>query len=130
MLLQSSSVVLISTCLWHEDLDRRHVFNGRPLVFCEQSALDFFAVEGHQVVMIPPNPSSDYSQVLDMIDRLVFHGGVDRVVKTKLSRDMTEALKKVGSKGKYTEYPNVGHYSWSKTYRNDDVLAWLFEQKK
>ena len=60
----------------------------------------------------------------------VFHGGADKTVTTKYSQDMVAALKKVGSKVKYTEYEGVGHDSWTKTYTNNEVLKWLFDQKK
>ncbi len=59
-----------------------------------------------------------------------FHGGKDKVVKTSRSQDMMAALKKVDAIAKYTEYPGVGHNSWSATFKNKEVLAWLFSQKK
>ena len=60
----------------------------------------------------------------------VFHGDADNVVPVEKSRVMVEALKKHGSKVKYTEYPGVNHNSWSKTYDNQEVYDWLFSQKK
>lgn len=60
----------------------------------------------------------------------VFHGDKDTVVGTDYSRKMVAALKKAGGKPKYTEYPGVAHDSWTQTYANDEVLAWLFSQKK
>jgi predicted peptidase len=60
----------------------------------------------------------------------VFHGGADSVVNPKFSQDMVAALKDVGSKVKYTEYKDVGHDSWTKTYTDKEVLKWLFDQKK
>lgn len=60
----------------------------------------------------------------------VFHGDKDKDVKTSRSRDMVESIKKAGGIPKYTEYKNVGHNSWSRTYANDDVMKWLFSQKK
>ncbi len=60
----------------------------------------------------------------------VFHGDADNVVPVDRSRVMVEALKKHGSKVKYTEYPGVNHDSWTKTYNNQEVYDWLFEQKK
>ena len=60
----------------------------------------------------------------------VFHGDKDTAVKPERSRRMVEAIKKAGGSPKYTEYPNVGHDSWSKTYSNPDVIAWLFAQRK
>lgn len=60
----------------------------------------------------------------------IFHGGADNVVPTARSREMVEALKEAGGEPKYTEYPGVGHDSWTETYKNPDVLAWLFQQAK
>ena len=60
-----------------------------------------------------------------------FHGDQDKSVITQRSRDMEQAIKKAGgSLIKYTEYPGVGHNSWTQTYANDEVLDWLFAQKK
>jgi len=58
----------------------------------------------------------------------IFHGGADPVVPVKLSRDMVEALKKAGGQVRYTEYPEVGHNSWSKAYQEPELRKWLFEQ--
>ncbi|MGE9267786.1 MAG: prolyl oligopeptidase family serine peptidase [Verrucomicrobiales bacterium] len=60
----------------------------------------------------------------------VFHGDADGAVPVDHSRKVIEALKEAGGEPKYTEYPGVGHNSWTQTYRNDEVLAWLFTQKK
>jgi predicted peptidase len=60
----------------------------------------------------------------------VFHGDRDTAVKTERSRDMVEALKAAGGSPMYTEYPNTGHDSWSATYKNPEVHAWLFRQKR
>lgn len=60
----------------------------------------------------------------------VFHGDKDTAVKPERSRRMVEAIKKAGGSPKYTEYPNVGHDSWSQTYSNPDVIAWLFAQRR
>lgn len=56
-----------------------------------------------------------------------FHGGVDGVVVPAYSTMMIEALKKAGAReAKYTEYPGVGHNSWTATCQNEEVLNWLF----
>ena len=60
----------------------------------------------------------------------IFHGGADNVVPTDCSRDMVNALKKAGGTPKYTEYPGVAHDSWTATYKNPEVLTWIFEQVK
>ena len=60
----------------------------------------------------------------------IFHGEKDRVVPTQHSREMVEALKKVGGKPLYTEYPNVRHNSWIPAYAEEKLWTWLFAQKK
>ncbi len=60
----------------------------------------------------------------------VFHGDKDGAVKVERSRNMVAALEKAGGKPDYTEYPGVGHDSWSRTYSDAKVLDWLFAQKK
>lgn len=59
-----------------------------------------------------------------------FHGEVDNVVPVARSRNMIEALKKAGGAPKYTEFPGVNHFSWNKAFRDPQLLAWLFEQKR
>ena len=59
-----------------------------------------------------------------------FHGDQDQTVKTSRSRDMVEAIKAAGGNPKYTEYPGVAHNSWTQTFANEEVLQWLFAQKK
>lgn len=60
----------------------------------------------------------------------VFHGEQDTVVKPIRSRSMVAALEAAGAKPKYTEYPQVGHDSWTATYANPEFHTWLFSQKR
>ena len=59
----------------------------------------------------------------------IFHGEKDRVVHTKLSREMVAALRKAGSKVKYTEYPGVGHACWTRAWSEKELIPWLFKQR-
>lgn len=59
-----------------------------------------------------------------------FHGDKDGAVKVERTRDMIAAIKEAGGEPKYTEYPGVGHDSWSATYRNPEFYAWLFAQAR
>lgn len=59
-----------------------------------------------------------------------FHGDQDQAVNVERSRKMIAAIKAAGGEPKYTEYPGVGHDSWTRSYANDDFFAWLFAQKK
>ncbi len=60
----------------------------------------------------------------------VFHGAEDKLVDPKWSRDIIGAIKKAGGNPKYTEYPDVGHFSWIPAYSDPDLFEWLFSQKK
>ena len=59
-----------------------------------------------------------------------FHGEQDPLVPVGRTKVMIEAIRKAGGTPKMTIYPGVGHDSWTATYANPEVLAWLFEQKK
>lgn len=59
------------------------------------------------------------------------HGEADRVVWPVRSRRMTEAVKKIGGHIKYTEYPGVGHNSWTRFYADTDgVVPWMLKQRR
>ncbi len=59
-----------------------------------------------------------------------FHGDKDMIVDPNRSREMISAIKKAGGNPNYTEYKNVAHDSWTATYSDENVLKWLFSQKK
>jgi predicted peptidase len=61
----------------------------------------------------------------------VFHGAKDRAVPLERSEAMVKALKEAGAKSvQLTVYPDAGHDSWTATYDNPEVWAWLFKQKR
>lgn len=60
----------------------------------------------------------------------IFHGGADKTVPVDRSQTMEAAIKQAGGEPKYTEYPGVGHNSWSRTYADPAVWAWLFAQRR
>lgn len=57
-----------------------------------------------------------------------FHGALDKVVAPGNSRTMIRALQEAGGNPGYTEYPDVGHNSWSNAYSDSHLLPWLFQQ--
>jgi predicted peptidase len=59
-----------------------------------------------------------------------FHGDIDPLVPVARTRDMIAALKKAGGQPKFTEYKGGSHDVWTQTYKNGEVLDWLFEQKR
>jgi predicted peptidase len=72
----------------------------------------------------------NYAETIKDIPVWAFHGDSDEVVKPKLTRNLIFALQAIGGKPKYTEYKGVGHNSWTQTYADENVLSWLFGQKK
>jgi hypothetical protein len=43
---------------------------------------------------------------------------------------MVAALKAAGAMPKYSEYPGVGHNSWSPAFAEKEFWNWLFAQKR
>ena len=59
-----------------------------------------------------------------------FHGSNDNVVPVDYTRRMIEGLRTAGGNPRYTEYPGVGHDSWTPAYQEPDLLDWMFAQEK
>ena len=60
----------------------------------------------------------------------IFHGVNDGAVDVGLSRKMVESLHQAGAQPGYTQYPEVGHFSWIAAYSDPMMMAWLFRQHK
>jgi len=60
----------------------------------------------------------------------IFHGANDTAVNPLYSLDMFNALVDASSHPGYTQYPQVGHFSWLKAYSDPNLMAWLFRQRK
>jgi len=59
-----------------------------------------------------------------------FHGKKDPVVAFERGASIVRALVAAGGNVKFTVYPEAGHDSWTETYDNPELYAWLMEQKK
>ncbi|QTA37566.1 prolyl oligopeptidase family serine peptidase [Thermosipho ferrireducens] len=67
-----------------------------------------------------------------------FHAEDDSIVHVNFSRKLVKALKEIGGKVNYTEYPegllkNMGHdphESWVLAYQDKSMLKWLFSNFK
>lgn len=70
-----------------------------------------------------------YAKKMKHLPVWVFHGDSDAAVKPNRSREMVQALRKAGGTPKYTEYQGVGHDSWTATYADPQMYAWLFAQQ-
>lgn len=60
----------------------------------------------------------------------IFTGAEDEVVNPQLSLKMLQALIAAGAKPGFTQYPEVGHFSWVEAYSDPLVIQWLFRQHK
>lgn len=87
---------------------------------------DFFAAA------MPICDAGDPAQAAKVINVPIwaFHGDKDSVVPVEHTQRMIAAVIKAGGKPKMTIYPGVDHNSWTATYGNPEVMAWLFAQKK
>jgi predicted peptidase len=60
----------------------------------------------------------------------IYHGAEDPAVNPIYSLDMLQALTKAGAHPGFTQYPEVGHFSWLGAYIDPIMLEWLFRQHK
>jgi len=60
----------------------------------------------------------------------IFHGAKDSVVPLVRSEQMREAMKKQGADVRLTVYPEAGHDSWTASYANPELYAWLLQQRR
>ena len=60
----------------------------------------------------------------------VFHGAKDKAVQIAESREMVSALRKWGGNVKFTVYPQAGHDSWTRTYKNKRLYDWFLSQRR
>jgi predicted peptidase len=59
-----------------------------------------------------------------------FHGARDRVVPPELSDQMVAELERIGADVRYTRYPDADHDSWTVTYANPELYAWLLRHRR
>jgi len=57
-----------------------------------------------------------------------FHGAKDPAVPLAESRILVDTLKAAGGNVRFTVYPEAGHDSWTETYDNPELYAWLLDQ--
>jgi predicted peptidase len=60
----------------------------------------------------------------------IFHGALDSVVPVAESIKLADELKALGGNVRLTIYPDAKHDSWTRTYENPELYAWLLEHSK
>ena len=59
-----------------------------------------------------------------------FHGVDDNAVKLVRTVEMIDAIKAAGGNPLFSEYPYLGHDSWTTAYGEPEFLPWLFAQRR
>ena len=59
-----------------------------------------------------------------------FHGDADQLVQVTKSREIVAAVRRAGGSPRYTQYGGVGHNSWDNAFREPELFAWLFAQRR
>jgi len=71
----------------------------------------------------------DWAEKMTGIPIWVFHGDKDPLVTLDRSQRIVEAVKKAGgTKILFTVYEGEGHDSWTRTYDNQLLYDWMFQQ--
>jgi predicted peptidase len=83
--------------------------------------------------MVPVCGGYDETKIAPLVDMPVwaFHAADDDSVPVERSRDVIAALRALGGKPKYTEYPaeaHYGHASWNPAYNDPQLLPWMFDE--
>jgi predicted peptidase len=60
----------------------------------------------------------------------IFQGAEDPAVNPAFALGMLQALTKAGAHPGFTQYPEVGHFSWLGAYSDELMMEWLFRQHK
>lgn len=70
------------------------------------------------------------ASLISQIPIWIFAGAEDPAVSPVLSFDMAGALTKAGAHPGFTQYPEVGHFSWIAAYSDPFMMEWMFRQRK
>ncbi|MDX1965129.1 MAG: alpha/beta hydrolase-fold protein [Pirellulales bacterium] len=82
------------------------------------------------VVPICGGGDDRHAALLKDLPLWAWHGDQDQAVPVERSRKMIAAIKAAGGQPRYTELPGVGHDSWTPAYKSEELLPWLFAQKR
>jgi predicted peptidase len=81
---------------------------------------------------VPVCGGGDLSKVtaIKHIPMWIVTGAEDSAVSPVYSIEMTRALQKAGAHPGFTQYPEVGHFSWIMAYSDPLIMEWMFRQRK
>ncbi|MEM0898056.1 MAG: prolyl oligopeptidase family serine peptidase [Verrucomicrobiota bacterium] len=119
---------LLDEVLAEQDIDRSRVYItglsmggfGTWKLLAEEPR--FFAA----AIPICGGGDPDWARRLKHTPIWAFHGDEDSVVPVDRSKEMVDGIRRAGGKKvKLTIYPEVKHDSWTATYNNPEIYAWL-----
>lgn len=87
---------------------------------------------GRFAAIVPVCGGGDPAQAGKLKDLPVwaFHGAKDPTVAPARTEEMVAGIKAAGGRPRVTIYPEAAHDSWTETYANDEVYAWMLAQKR
>jgi len=71
-----------------------------------------------------------HKQPLARVPTWCFHGALDEVVSVQDSIRMVQQVRAQGGNVRFTVYPDADHDSWTETYANPALYAWLLAQRR
>lgn len=82
---------------------------------------------------IPESSADPYSTLAARVANIpvwIVHGDADDVVPVAESRRMAAALEEAGADARYEELSGVDHFAWDPAYASEELVAWLFSQRR
>jgi predicted peptidase len=76
-----------------------------------------------------PDPYGALAAAIGPVPVWVFHGAKDDQVPVRQSRAMVAAMHRLGGIVRYTEYPDLDHFSWDRAYAEPGLIGWLLDQQ-
>jgi predicted peptidase len=83
--------------------------------------------------LVPADVAEPYAFIAKRVSSIpvwMFHGDADKTAPVEGSRKMAAALKAIGAKVQYTEFPGVDHNAWDPAYARADLIDWMLKQRR
>ena len=82
------------------------------------------------VVICGRSEPEEQAKALAGLPVWIFHGDRDSIVPIEESEQQVAAIRAAGGEPRYTVYEGVNHISWTQTYNDPELYAWLLKQRR